>query len=930
MEETNCKSETVGAAISTVEAKIIELEQEQTKAALYRSRYKWASEGEKMTKYYFSLEKKNYTNKTMFTVINKNGKICTEQKEILKEQELFYRELYTKNENVSFKISNKAQVTVSVEQNKMLTRDITMEELYSSLKSMKLEKVPGCDGLGPAFYIKFYDELKSEMWTLYSYILEHKKLNASARKGVISLIPKAGKDTRYLQHQCPLTMLCTDYKILAKTLANTLKSVLPDIVGPEQTGFMEKRSIHQNIRRAMDVVARVNEQKTRAVIVTIDFHKCFDMIEHESMFAPFNYFGFADKFISWVKIFFKDFVVCTENAGYTSDFFQKTRGVNQGCNISPFCFNVCGAVMKELIINNPKIVGIKLSDNSAVREVISQFADDTALFLVYNETCINEAIKMLSHVERNLGLRISYEKTCIYRIGSLKDSEAKCYTVKPLMWSDDDIQLLGVTIVNGKQDSKCFDSTIDKMYSVMQCWQNRNATLMGKTLLINTLMGSLFVYKMSVIPKMTMSQQKRVHAIINEFLWKGKKAKIPIKVLQNVKHKGGLKLTNLVIRHDALIMQWIPKILLDEQWAYVHEWLANQMGKKIWECNISSTDCAKIIGKNNQTFWHNVLLTWCKYHYYEPQTQEEILEQIIWYNSHLRVNNKVLVPKNKWVPNSEIMYISDIVDDFGRPLPYIEVKEKFATELSWLQYYNVISSIPPVWRAELVSANDFAEKPKITLERICGCAKPSQYIYNFLIENVYNESTDRYAAKWFERFGITTLTYDDYYKYHKNIVKITKVTKLRDFQYRLLLNKIFTNDLLYKWGKVESPICEHCNDIQTPIHLLCLCDQSKNMWKYVKTIVKCETDVWSPEAIIFNTVVEKPEQATNLLVLICKQFIFQQKCLGRKPNRIALAKEITAMYNIEKRMSILNNKRDKFEKKLEKCTNLIVSLLNTS
>ena len=87
--------------------------------------------------------------------------------------------------------------------------------------------------------------------------------------------------------------------------------------------------------------------------------------------------------------------------------------------------------MAILIKNNPHITGIKMSRNAAA-QVITQFADDTGLFLTYTEKCINEVLSTLALIESNTGLKVSYEKTCVYHIGSLKNTNAKYYTIKPI------------------------------------------------------------------------------------------------------------------------------------------------------------------------------------------------------------------------------------------------------------------------------------------------------------------------------------------------------------------------------------------------------------------------------------------------------------------------------------------------------------------
>ena len=297
----------------------------------------------------------------------------------------------------------------------------------------------------------------------------------------------------------------------------------------------------------MDIISHINQTNKRAVIISIDYEKCFDRIEHRSIYAAMKYFNIGDRYIQWIAAFFTDFRLCTQNAGNTSQYFVKGRGVNQGYPISPFCFNICGETMSHLIKNNPKIVGINLNDNSKseVRHVITQFADDTGLFLMYSEDCLNAVIDTLAYVEKNTGLKVSYDKTCIYRIGSLKKNCAQIHTTKQLKWSDGDIEMLGVTIAyEYVQSNKQFDPCIDKMQAVADNRTNRNLTLTGKIIVINTLMCSIFAYKMAVLPVISEIQCKRIDAFTTNYIWKGKKSKIPLKLLQNNKKLGGLKLSN--------------------------------------------------------------------------------------------------------------------------------------------------------------------------------------------------------------------------------------------------------------------------------------------------------------------------------------------------------------------------------------------------
>ena len=298
---------------------------------------------------------------------------------------------------------------------------------------------------------------------------------------------------------------------------------------------MEKRQITKNILKTVDIIAYANYKKHKQLIITIDFEKCFDRIDYSAIYGTLNYFGFESQFINYIKLFFTKFSICTQNTGFCSPTLYKERSVNQGCNISPYLYLLCGEVMAHKILQNPQIQGITIGE---VKLAISQFADDTVLFINYDLDKLNAIISTFNNIEVNTGLKINYDKTTIYCIGSLKDSNAQLYTSKNFAWSDGDINVLGVNITNGDPTSDALNECIDKMETTCAHWYHRQFTLIGKILIINTLCSSLFVYKMLVLPSLTKAEVKRIYNIINDFIWKGWRTKIPLKTLMNLKSMG--------------------------------------------------------------------------------------------------------------------------------------------------------------------------------------------------------------------------------------------------------------------------------------------------------------------------------------------------------------------------------------------------------
>lgn len=134
---------------------------------------------------------------------------------------------------------------------------------------------------------------------------------------------------------------------------------------------------------------------------------------------------------------------------------------------------------------------------------------------------------------------------------------------------------------------------------------------MGKVLIVNSLIASLLVYKMQVLPNMSDNIMTEIQRAIQNFLWSGKKTKILHNILMKDKAQGGLRLANLFMRQKALKIQWITQIVNSEFWSNIfYKQIRYNISNLLWKCNFNKKHVSTIVKDNADVFWIQMLEAW--------------------------------------------------------------------------------------------------------------------------------------------------------------------------------------------------------------------------------------------------------------------------------------------------------------------------------
>ena len=300
-----------------------------------------------------------------------------------------------------------------------------------------------------------------------------------------------------------------------------------------------------NIRKIFDIIHATEQDDVPGIILQADIQKAFDRVEMNAIVGTLEYMGFATYIIEWINILYDNFTIKVQNNGYLSEEIAVQRSVHQGGPCSAAIF-VCVIEMLSIRLKeDQEIKGLYIKD---IENLINQFADDTDLALdAQDDDSFKKALEKIEELHQTTGLKLNYDKMNVYRIGSLRNSNARFYSEKRLHWTNEPINVLGVDVSTDIKQAidLNYSRIVKKAINVLNKWRRQKLSLLGKISIVNTLVSLLFTYAMSVLPNIPEKVVKIIEKEVSNYLWNGSKPKIPMYVLQMEKSDGGYGLINL-------------------------------------------------------------------------------------------------------------------------------------------------------------------------------------------------------------------------------------------------------------------------------------------------------------------------------------------------------------------------------------------------
>ena len=754
----------------------------------------------------------------------------------------FYKRLYSKqplDDGEIFLNNLQPPPRMTQECKNNLTSDIQLDEIEKSIKMMQLNKSPGEDGLPIEFYRTFWNEIKIYLFNSYKFSLEFGSLSITQKRGVISLLPKKN-DLLLLKNWRPLTLLNVDYKILAKIIATRLKSALIQLINNDQTGFLEKRYIGNNIASLIEIIEFCEQNDIAAVLLSIDFEKAFDKLDWDFLWKCMTFFNIPQNIINWVKTLYNGANSCVTNNGHMSSYFLMGRGVRQGCPLSPYLYIIAAEVLAISIRENQSIKGIIIGNKEFK---IKQYADDSQTMSIFDIDSINATIKNFLDFGKVSGSTINYEKSAdIMRIGSIKNTDNSFNLNYNASWTNGPIEVLGISLFPDTKETTIvnYNSVIDKIDKTIQLWSSQKLTLFGKISIINTVLLSKFIYRFSCLPSPNSMLIKAIEDKFLDFLWgPNKRHAISKGTITNMRHNFGLKFPCLSTKDKSMKIAWVKRIL-DNNESLISPFLEDNIIINLhtfFQCNLKVTDLNKTWRSKPSSFWLDVISTWCNVNYRKPNEVDNPDDEIIWFNSNIKIGGNLVFIDG--MHKRGVNRIMDLKKNSNTFLTFNEYNIKFpGTGIHFLQFLSLINSLPAPYKNQSL----ISYPKRSAFEFLLPVKKVTKKYYDFMINK-----PDFFPSRSFERHSryLPNLHTETFRNSLEIMYTCTRSTKLRDFHFRLLHMTLVTNkEAFHYFKKVPNDRCTFCETHQEDIHhILLYCRFTKNLWSNLHTFIVDKTGV---------------------------------------------------------------------------------------
>lgn len=241
----------------------------------------WFKEGDLNTRTFdsFASARKRYDKITRLK--DEFGQWVTEELGFKDLMVSYFENIFRAEANVPISAVDTISSRVSEYQNEELLLPFSADEIRQVMFSLHSDKSPGVDGLNLGFYKLFLPLIREAVTAECLQVLNMGSMPDMLGDTALVLLPKFRKPET-VKDLRPISLCKVSYKIVAKTLANRLKNVLPSLISENQCAFVPNHHIRDNYLIAYEMLhylCRKTKGRVSGAAFKLDISKAYDRVD---------------------------------------------------------------------------------------------------------------------------------------------------------------------------------------------------------------------------------------------------------------------------------------------------------------------------------------------------------------------------------------------------------------------------------------------------------------------------------------------------------------------------------------------------------------------------------------------------------------------------------------------------------------------------